>query len=144
MEIGQFITKGGLFYQRQDVGEWYGSLPALTDNRDGSGHGFFQESSITGFYGVLTSLTSGHYMFYGCSSLETFESDMPVLSDAEGMFSGCKLDKDSVENIVDSVPVSQGGEITIGYDSTLITQQEEDAYNAALVNKGWTVSWERN
>lgn len=59
---------------------------------------------------------------------------------------GCKLSKASVEKIAETIPTYTSGShpITIGVDSTSITQAEQDAANAILVGKGWTVSWERN
>lgn len=87
--MGQYLTQGGLFYQRRDIGEWYGSLPALGANRDGSYHGFFQESSITGFHGELPALTNGVSMFLG-SDLGSFETDIPqTCQDAQIMFKNC-------------------------------------------------------
>lgn len=61
------------------------------------------------------------------------------------MFYGCKLDKASVQNIVDTIPTwtSDTHKISIGVDSTKITQAEQDAFNTTLVGKGWTVTWQR-
>ena len=86
-------------------------------------------------------------MFVDCSGLTSFSPAMPnSLTNASGMFSGCKLDKDSVQNIVDTIPTYTSGShaITIGYDSTEITQEDEDAFDTTLANKGWTVTWQPN
>lgn len=86
-------------------------------------------------------------MFYDCSNLTSFSAALPnSLTDAIYMFLNCKLDKASVQNIVDTIPTWTSGthKITIGVDSTKITQEEQDAFNTTLVGKGWTVTWQRN
>ena len=82
-------------------------------------------------------------MFNGCTSLRHCVVDLSRLTKysayaASSMFRGCKLDKASVESIVGTLPTpSTVRDITIGYDSTEITQEEEDAYNTTLVGKNW-------
>lgn len=85
-------------------------------------------------------------MFSDCSGLTSFSAALPnSLSTATSMFYGCKLDKASVQNIVDTIPTWTSGthRIAIGVDSTKITQAEQDAFNTTLVGKGWTVTWQR-
>ena len=91
-------------------------------------------------------LSDASYMFNGCTNLTEWTVDLPSgLSDASWMFDGCKLNKASVQKIADSIPTVSGTHrITIGIDSTQITQAEQDAFNTTIVNKGWTVTWERN
>ena len=36
------------------------------------------------------------------------------------------------------------GVITIGYDSTTVTEEEISLLNTDFINKGWTVTWEAN
>ena len=95
------------------------------------------------------SLGDVSYMFYGCTGLRNFTPSLAGLTnceDFENMFSGCKLNKASVQNIVNTIPTYTSGSdaITIGYDSTEITQEDEDAFNTTLTNKGWMVAWQRN
>lgn len=89
-------------------------------------------------YGICTG------MFQGCSKLQWTTPFQTALRNAVGFFSGCKLNKASVETIINSPTRTTSSPITIGIDSTLITQEEQDAYNTQLVNKRWTVTWERN
>lgn len=61
------------------------------------------------------------------------------------MFYACKLNKASVQKIADTIPTVSGTHrITIGIDSTQITQEEQDAFNTTIVGKGWTTTWQRN
>lgn len=87
-------------------------------------------------------------MFSGCTSLRVFNSDMPSsLMRAMDMFKGCKLNKASVRRIVETMPTGAGGyssRITIGIDSSEITQVEQNEFRDIMSGKGWTVSWERN
>lgn len=87
-------------------------------------------------------------MFYDCTSLREFNVDMPpALTAAYHTFHGCKLNKASVQRIVDTIPTYTDGKargITIGIDSTQITQAEQDAFNTTIVGKGWTTTWQRN
>lgn len=108
----------------------------------------FADCIILESFGVaLPSLVNADYMFMYDENLTSFTS---VLSDsltsADFMFSCCKLDKASVQNIANTIPTWMSGthKITIGVDSSKITQAEQDAFNATIVGKGWTVTWERN
>ena len=78
-------------------------------------------------------------MFYSCSALTSFSSDLPSLTDGEGMFSNCKLDTASVQNIADTInTVTDKPKIHIGIGNTTPNEQEEAAFNK-MVSKGWTV-----
>lgn len=106
----------------------------------------FYGSSITSFTGDLPSLTTGTFMFYSCSNLTSFTGDLSSLTTGTDMFLGCKLDLTSVNLIANSLPTLTSGShpITIGVDSTQVTQAQQDAANATLVSKGWTATWQRN
>ena len=82
---------------------------------------FHNCTALTSFNGVLSSLTSGDEMFSGCTSLTSFTSDLSILNRGNGMFDKCKLDAQSVRNIVDTLPTRKSlpiegsvGTITIG------------------------------
>lgn len=107
-------------------------------------------SSLTSFSTpsrtLPNSITNASYMFNDCSNLTSFNAALPnSLSEADFMFYGCKLNKASVQNIVDTIPTWTSGThmITIGVDSTKITQAEQNAFNTTLVGKGWRVTWQR-
>lgn len=105
-------------------------------------------TSLTGWHlSFPAGLTDVQGMFNGCTSFRNWTAQsMGGVSSATGLFIGCKLSKASVQNIVNTIPTYTSGThpITIGVDSTDITQTEQDAFNTTLVGKGWTVSWERN
>lgn len=109
---------------------------------------FLNCTSLTGWHlSFPAGLTNVQSMFQGCTSLRDWTAEsMGGVSSASGLFMSCKLSKASVQKIVDTIPSYTSGShpITIGVDSTSITQEEQDAANAILAGKGWTVSWERN
>lgn len=128
---------------------------------------FYNCPKLVSATGSYESLTSAVEMFMYCPLLESVELETPVLQNGNGMyyqcyalshvvmdysaltsgvimFTGCKLDKESLQLIVSDIKTVNAGEITIGIDSSKITQEEQNTANTALVNKGWTVYWERN
>ena len=50
---------------------------------------FYNCSNLTTFTSDLSSLTNGQQMFYNCSNLTTFTSDLSSLTNGNGMFAGC-------------------------------------------------------
>lgn len=98
------------------------------------------------FAGELPKLKTAQNMFEACPKLAEFVPELPSLENAPGAFSGCKLTRESVAGIVQSVPAYDSGNhnIDIGVDSTLLTQEDQDALDAIMVAKGWTVTWHRN
>lgn len=90
----------------------------------------------------MPALKNGRQMFWGCP-LTSFAGNLSSLEDGWGMFGkNCKLDYDSIVNIIDGLPVYDSGnhEITIGYIST-IPQVEIAALELELKAKGWSVYW---
>lgn len=86
-------------------------------------------------------------MFQGCTSLTSFNSDLSSLIDGEDMFTGCKLDKTSVERIVNSLPTHTDGWnhlIAIGCDANEVSQSDVSTYESTLTAKGWTATFSRN
>ena len=70
------------------------------------------------------------------------------LTDAHMMFEGCKLDKESVEKIADSIldvrGISGSHAITIGYDRNEITTEEASSFRDTMAGKGWRVTMQEN
>ena len=139
------LTNGNdMFYGSTSLTSFTSDMPVLTD-----GGGMFDGStSLTSFTSDMPALTEGGYMFSGCRSLTSFSGDLSALTNGDGMFYGCKLDLDSVNRIASTIndlkSQSMSGWFTIGVNSSLVTQAQQDAANAILVNKGWTVNWQRN
>jgi hypothetical protein len=59
---------------------------------------------ITSFNYDLPRLTTATYMFSGCSSLKSFSGDLGNLTTGSGMFNACKLDASSLMNIINFIP----------------------------------------
>lgn len=62
----------------------------------------------------FSSLTNGVGMCQGCSSLSSFNATLPSLEDGERMFSNCRLDAQSVINILTSIPTGTGRILQLG------------------------------
>ena len=87
-------------------------------------------------------------MFYNCSNLTSFTSDLSSLTNGSGMFSDCKLDTASVQNIADTIKdvneliqdcsADICKDISIRIGNFTPNEQEETAFNQ-MVSKGWTV-----
>ena len=80
-------------YKTTDVvdGVWSEPLWDLEQGGVGGRNGgmFYGCSNLTSFSSDLSNLTSGIGMFYGCSNLASFSSDLSNLRTGEGMFYGC-------------------------------------------------------
>lgn len=100
--------------------------------------------SLTSVYVETPVLQNGNGMYYDCTSLTHVVMDYQSLTSGDIMFHHCKLDKESLQLIVSDINTVNAGNITIGIDSTKITQEEQNAANAILAGKGWTVTWQRN
>jgi hypothetical protein len=70
---------------------------------------FYNCSKLTTFTSDLSSLENGYRMFYGCSTFTSFNSDLSSLKKGDGMFYNCKLDAASVEKILTSIPTYSSG-----------------------------------
>lgn len=103
-------------------------------------------TGITGCVATLINLEDGTNMFKGCNLREASVS-LQNLVTAPGMFSGCQLGVQTMISLINRTKTwTDGGthEITIGVNSTAVTQAQQDSANTTLTNKGWTVTWERN
>lgn len=106
--------------------------------------------NLESFEGDLSSLTYADEMFYGCNRLKHFRTTANInnsIQSAREMFSGCKLDLLSLQNIASKFgrPASSSNPyILIGYDGNTVTTQQAQSVQAILVGKGWTVTMQRN
>lgn len=123
---------------------------------------FFRCSNLTTFTSDLSSLrgpritAEGNLMFGGCSNLTSFSSDLSSLMNGLGMFVICKLDAQSVANIVHTLPTHESnGTITIGIgcdnteaDQLLFAQECDCETWQELLDdfsaKNWTVVFQCN
>lgn len=103
-------------------------------------------TEMTAFISDTPSLVSAKEMFRN-TSLTTFYGELSSLESADHMFGhGVKLDYDSVLNIVDSIKdvkdIAGTHNIEIGYNSADNQLVEElNAFQTELKSKGWNVTW---
>ena len=92
----------------------------------------------------MPCLVSGVQMFWG-TSLTSFCGNLSSLENAQGMFGkNCKLDEESIINIVDSIKENisdKPNNITIGYNSSLISSETITNFSKEFASKGWQVTW---
>ena len=101
------------------------------------------------FTGDTNNMTHAVEMFNG-TKLEEFRGELSSLVTAEGMFAGCKLDLESIINIIDTIETYDDGKenhkLTIGYNPEI---KDTDYGKKELENlidegeyKGWDIIWE--
>lgn len=93
----------------------------------------------------MSSLVTGIEMFHGCP-LVSFTGDLSSLKDGRGMFGKkCKLDDVSVITIIDCLPNLTGVDspaiISIGYDSSKLSDEDKLALETEALNKNWVIDW---
>jgi hypothetical protein len=103
--------------------------------------------SLTTFIGNLSSLESGTQAFYNCYNLTSFNCELPNLTEGTSMFYKCKLDADSVERILTSIPErTNSPQLTIGIKRSAVAKLREitgggvpsTSYSTLYRNyKGW-------
>ena len=170
LKIGQ-----GMFANCSKLTAFSSDLSSLTDGL----YMFIGCSNLTSFKSDLSSLTNSFEMFHACENLTTFSSDLPSLTYSEGMFkycynltsfssdlsnlirgydmfNNCKLDAQSVANIVHTLPSHESdGYITIGIgcedteeDQLLFAQECDcDTWQELLDDfsaKNWLVEFQCN
>lgn len=125
-----------------------GSVTRLQTTYVTNGTSMFEGcTGIRGTSAALANLEDGTDMFKGCTNFSVANLSPTSLVTAPGMFSGCKLGVQSVALIAARIKSYGGGgthEITIGVDSSQITQSLQNNFNSTMTSKGWTVTWERN
>lgn len=141
-ELPNLTAGNNMFYMCSSLASFTSELPNLTD-----GSNMFDGcKAFTSWTVELPNLTNGYYMFSTCPKLSSFNSVLSALNTAAGMFHGCKLNNESLQNIVTTIKSWSSGthKITIGVNSNLVTQAQQDEADTILTGKGWTVTWERN
>jgi hypothetical protein len=147
------LTNGeGMFANCSNLSTFSSDLSSLTN-----GEGMFVYCyQLTSFSSDLSSLTYGSSMFSYCISLTTFNSDLSSLTDGSGMFIKCKLDAQSVANIIHTLPTLETlGDISIGIgcdnteaDQLLFAQECDCETWQELLDdfsaKNWTVTFQCN
>lgn len=92
--------------------------------------------------------------FKNCKSLKSINLNLSVQNRTvaalcDGMFSGCLLGPEQLQQIANwnwiAPNYMKAGDITIGVDSTKVSQEDIDNYwNEAISNKGFNITWELN
>jgi hypothetical protein len=114
----------------------------LTELKNGN-YRYKNHSNLREVYCDMPNLVSGVQMFFG-TSLVHFCGNLDSLEDGTHMFSkGCKLDTDSIYNIVDGIKTHTKGihTIDIGYDSSEITEDFLAEISEEFSKKNWKVTW---
>jgi hypothetical protein len=107
----------------------------------------YQNPSLTTFNGDISSLEDGYCAFQYCSNLTSFNCELPNLKEGASMFYKCKLDADSVERILTSIPErTNSPQLTIGIKRSAVAKLREitgggvpsTSYSTLYKNyKGW-------
>jgi hypothetical protein len=100
-------------------------------------HMFENCTYLTSFDSDLSNLIDGSYMFR-YTPLISFTSDLSNLHDASCMFEGCKLDAESLANIIHTIfthPETGNIVIGLGIDDT-------DEARQALAEAIWCKDWD--
>lgn len=105
--LGKLTEGDGMFSGCSSLSFFYGEMGSLT-----SGANMFENcynlEKFSNDAGEthLAKLSNGYKMFYGCSSLTTFYGNLSSLTGGYEMFTDCKLDSDSVQQILTTIPPS--------------------------------------
>ena len=107
---------------------------------------FYNCSNLTSFTSDLSSLSNGIMMFIGCPKLTSFTSDLSSLTNGNGMFDNCKLDSNSIENILTTIPTTTTTKtLSIGIQESAtskfaeITGLTPTTTQQTVSYKGWSV-----
>ena len=117
--LGKLTEGDGMFKGCSSLSFFYGEMSSLT-----SGASMFENcTNLEKFENNagethLAKLSNGYRMFYGCSSLTSFYGNLSSLSTGDEMFTGCKLDSDSVETILKTISSANSGYLTISMDES--------------------------
>lgn len=85
------------------------------------------------------------FMFAECANLEDITSmGLKRIIEADGMFTGCILNKNSVLHIARNLGTVAAGRITIGINAELQGNSEIETALETIRGKGWTVTEEYN
>ena len=158
-DLSSLTLGDGMFQSCSKLISFTSDLSNLTSGY----HMFFSCSQLTSFSSDssgspvnLSSLTGGNNMFANCTNLTSFSSDLSSLTNGSSMFNSCKIDAQSVANIVHTLPTHEtNGNITIGIgcddteaDQLLFAQECDcDTWQELLDDfsaKNWTVTFQCN
>ena len=147
------LTNGeAMFFNCKNLTSFSSDLSSLENGQ----YMFEYCSNLTSFSSDLSSLTDSSQMFNYCENLSDFKSELSSLMDGQMMFFKCKLDAQSVANIVHTLPTHESNGyiyIGIGCDNTeedqLLFAQECDCdtWQELLDDfsaKNWTVEFQCN
>lgn len=134
-----------MFYKTYSLSSFTNDLPSLKN-----GEYMFQNSGIRTFVSDLSSLTNGHSMFYYSERLTSFTSNLSSLTNGDWMFTRCKLNSNSVKNIIDTINTVSSGDLRLDVgcndtaeDADIFAQEigyaDMTSLLSALEAKGWTV-----
>jgi hypothetical protein len=79
-------------------------------------------TALQNFNADISGLTIGNELFYNCVSLENFTSSLASLREGTDMFLRCKLNFQSVTNIINSIMTENtngGSRLTLGIDKNI-------------------------
>ena len=85
LEMGGRVPDSLSFQATRFRGDWNGSIGKFTDGY----YMFYQCTNLTSFTSDLSSFTNGQNMFASCSNLTSFTSDLSSLTNGFSMFSYC-------------------------------------------------------
>lgn len=137
------LTNGYVMFSRcSNLTSFNSDLSSLTNGS----YMFSDCSNLTTFNSDLSSLTDGERMFNMCSKLTTFTSYLGSLTDGTNMFFSCKLDSNSIENILTTIPtLTTTKTLTIGIQRSAaskfaeITGLTPTTTEQTVSYKGWNV-----
>lgn len=141
-----------MFFQCSNLESFNLDMPSLTNGSQM----FRWNSNLVSFTSNLKSLTNGEHMFGICPKFTTFKANLSSLTNGGYMFHNCKLDSQSVSNIIHFLPTHETeGTITIGIGITnnddLKQQFAEECFcdswqelNDDFTAKNWIVEWQFN
>ena len=116
MKFPKMVYSGGNFYKSslEEIKTNYQNVVVMKNDYE-----LCVNLSSVEFEGGLKNLVIGSSAFSGCSNLTDFQYDLPRLLAGTGMFKGCKLNKESAERILNSLPdVSKIKELSQNQDIT--------------------------
>ena len=117
VDMKNLIDGQYMFYYCKKLDNFTADLRKLED-----GTSMFNNTILTSFDSNLESLSNGNYMFFNCANLLSFASVLSSLTSGNEMFHKCKLDPQSVSNILNFIPANEKmPEIIDGVVTTYLT-----------------------
>lgn len=121
-----------MFESSANFTQWNVDTPALVYAQD-----MFYQSSLMECHGDMTALIYGQSMFNGSSNLYVFDSELPNLWYGSNMFYRCRLEKNSVCKILNSLQTySSTAMQPVGYFNRDIKAPLIEQYNITVSPSG--------